>query len=221
MGLRSIRSARYVVLGVLLAVVAAACGSAQAESAGAGVATDAGVVVTEPRTGGDVAVEIVLEEFGFDPDPVTLPAGETVVLTLRNDGAITHEFMLGQGPQEMGGYGVDLLAEMQPEVISGEGFMVEGFEGEDHGDDHADEEAAVTSHNEATEATDDGHDEGEATDDGHDEAGGHGAMVAIDPGGEVTIRIQVPDDAAGTWEMGCFLSGHYQAGMHGTVIVTG
>ncbi len=221
MGLSSIRSARYVVLGVLLAVVAAACGSAQAENADAGVATEVGVVVTEPRTGGDLAVEIVLEEFGFTPDPVTLPAGETVMLTLRNEGAITHEFMLGQDPQEMGGYGVDLLAQMQPEVISGEGFMVEGFEGEDHGDDHADEESAVTSHNDPSEAAGAGHDETEATDGGHDEGGDHGAMVAIDPGGEVTIRIQVPDDADGTWEMGCFLSGHYQAGMHGTFIVTG
>ncbi|HEX6208432.1 MAG TPA: hypothetical protein VF058_08765 [Actinomycetota bacterium] len=49
---------------------------------------------------------------------------------------------------------------------------------------------------------------------------GHGAEVEVEPGGQVTLRMHVPEDASGEWEMGCYLPGHYEAGMHGTLVVS-
>jgi len=40
-----------------------------------------------------------------------------------------------------------------------------------------------------------------------------GVIIEVAPGGEVTLRLTVPADATGTWEMACFVPGHYQAGM--------
>jgi uncharacterized cupredoxin-like copper-binding protein len=45
-------------------------------------------------------------------------------------------------------------------------------------------------------------------------AGGPGGLIIeVAPGGAVTLRLAVPADATGTWEMACFVPGHYQAGM--------
>ncbi|HYT78023.1 MAG TPA: hypothetical protein VEQ37_01940 [Actinomycetota bacterium] len=45
-------------------------------------------------------------------------------------------------------------------------------------------------------------------------AGGPGGIwIEVAPGAAVTLRLAVPTDATGTWEMGCFIPGHYQAGM--------
>lgn len=43
--------------------------------------------------------------------------------------------------------------------------------------------------------------------------------IQIEAGGTATVTFQLPDSAAGTWEIGCFQPGHYQAGMHAPVIV--
>ncbi|MFQ5524550.1 MAG: plastocyanin/azurin family copper-binding protein, partial [Acidimicrobiia bacterium] len=60
-----------------------------------------------------------------------------------------------------------------------------------------------------------------AESEGADHADDHGAMIEVEPGGEITLRFTIPADATGTYEMGCFLPGHYDAGMKGTVTVTG
>jgi len=46
-----------------------------------------------------------------------------------------------------------------------------------------------------------------------------GWHVEIEPGGQVTLRFTIPPEKAGEWEIACFLPGHYEAGMHGKVIV--
>ena len=33
------------------------------------------------------------------------------------------------------------------------------------------------------------------------------------------MTFTLPEDRRGEWATGCFLSGHYEAGMHGTLIV--
>lgn len=43
--------------------------------------------------------------------------------------------------------------------------------------------------------------------------------VEIEPGGEVTLRFTVPAAAKGTWNMDCVLTGHYESGMKGTIVV--
>lgn len=44
-----------------------------------------------------------------------------------------------------------------------------------------------------------------------------GARILLEPGGEVTLELTVPPGKRGTAEMGCFLPGHYEAGMRGPV----
>ena len=45
------------------------------------------------------------------------------------------------------------------------------------------------------------------------------AEVELEPGADVWIRATFPDDAKGTWEIGCFVSGHYEGGMKATLII--
>jgi len=41
----------------------------------------------------------------------------------------------------------------------------------------------------------------------------------VQAGGYVTLRLELPAGAAGQWEMGCFIPGHYEAGMRGVLVV--
>lgn len=43
--------------------------------------------------------------------------------------------------------------------------------------------------------------------------------VEIEPGGAVTLRFTVPAAAKGTWNMDCVLTGHYESGMKGTIVI--
>ena len=46
----------------------------------------------------DSTVSVVLVDYAFEPDALTLPAGE-ITFSLRNDGAETHEFEIFRGDQ--------------------------------------------------------------------------------------------------------------------------
>jgi uncharacterized cupredoxin-like copper-binding protein len=48
-----------------------------------------------------------------------------------------------------------------------------------------------------------------------------GFMVQVEPGESVEVTFSLPTDRAGDWEIGCFEPGHYEAGMHATLTVTG
>jgi uncharacterized cupredoxin-like copper-binding protein len=37
--------------------------------------------------------------------------------------------------------------------------------------------------------------------------------VELEPGQEITLEVTMPADLVGDWEIGCFVPGHYQAGM--------
>lgn len=37
--------------------------------------------------------------------------------------------------------------------------------------------------------------------------------VELEAGQEITLQVTVPSELVGTWEIGCFVPGHYQAGM--------
>jgi len=113
---------------------------------------------------------------GYPPETAVLSAGRSVLVTLRNVGRIVHHWSVGRTLLPGGGYEHDLLAMMEPEVLSGTGYrLVETEEGA---------------------------------------AGGPGGLIIeVAPGGAVTLRLAVPADATGTWEMACFVPGHYQAGM--------
>lgn len=48
----------------------------------------------------------------------------------------------------------------------------------------------------------------------------HGTEVEVEPGGKAVLTFAVPQDRVGQWEFGCFVSGHYEAGMKGRLVVT-
>lgn len=48
---------------------------------------------------------------------------------------------------------------------------------------------------------------------------GHGTMVTLKPGGRATLIFKVPDNRRGQWQIACFMPGHYDAGMKGTLII--
>ncbi|MFQ5524563.1 MAG: cupredoxin domain-containing protein, partial [Acidimicrobiia bacterium] len=131
------RLIRIFALSTAAALAVAACGSS-------GAAGDKGAA----NGGAETEFTIELTEFAYKPSDISLPAGETVTLTLKNTGTIPHEFMLGQSVKEDGGYAEDLLAQLDPEVVSGNGYSVEGLEADDsehaesEGADHAESEGA-------------------------------------------------------------------------------
>ena len=43
--------------------------------------------------------------------------------------------------------------------------------------------------------------------------------VELDAGETVVLHFTLPDEAIGTWEIGCFIPGHYQAGMLAPFVV--
>ncbi len=187
MDVRSIRSRgvrRSLLLVSVLALVAGACG-------GDGETSDGGGAVA---VDGQDGLTIVMDEYSYAPETLTVTAGEEVVLTIINEGDEEHELMIGLpvggGPE----WETDLFARMAPEVISGEEYHLEGFEGMEEGE-HEEEE---------------GHEEG---------AMAHGAEVEVEARGEVTLRLHIPEDAVGEWEIACYLTNHYESGMKGTLIV--
>jgi uncharacterized cupredoxin-like copper-binding protein len=44
-------------------------------------------------------------------------------------------------------------------------------------------------------------------------------MVEAKAGQTFVMTFTLPEDRRGEWTTGCFLPGHYEAGMHGTLIV--
>lgn len=59
---------------------------------------------------------------------------------------------------------------------------------------------------------------------GHAAAGGHGGedhgtMIMAQAKETVMMSFTLPESLRGAWNMGCFLPGHYEAGMRGTIIV--
>jgi len=179
-------------IGAVATLVAAACSS---------------IGTVEPNASGEVV--FTLTDNAISPAVVRVKPGQTVRFIIKNEGAHTHEFMIGRDPIR----GKDYLVERVWTPWGGEDFfsgldvMVEGgtpmgFTGMemDMGD-------------------------GGAMPDEGDEGG----MVLLQPGdpgsndsGEVSfMEFTVPDDAVGTWEIGCFQEAgqHYEDGMRATLIV--
>ena len=142
-------------------------------------------------------IDVTLDEYSFSPDPLRIPAGRPVTLVIRNVGRFAHEFMAGReaGDDE---FSHDLFADLHVNIEQVETAAA------DHGD-HAEHEA-------------DHHDEAAA---GHDHGAGHehGTMVENQPGETFHMTFTLPESRRGEWSTGCFLPGHYDAGMHGTLIV--
>ncbi len=139
-------------------------------------------------------VTLVLREFTFRPVTIQLRVGEEVELILRNEGKVAHEWAAGQdilSSLTEKGFHKDLVALLKPRV-TGRSY---------------DLEKVSTSVNASKEAA-----EGET-----------GKMIStevdVQPGGVATLRFKVPASAKGEWQMACFLVGHYESGMKGTLVI--
>ena len=126
-----------------------------------------------------------------------------------------------------GDFAVDLFAGLHVE------FGVNVPAGHDNSDGHHDGDAAAADHDAAVPAghdNSDGHHDDDVAaadhDAGHDNSDGHhdgddahGTMVSLQEGGRTTMTFTLPVELRGEWETGCFLTGHYGRGMHGTLTV--
>ena len=194
-----------VMIGVVLLV-----GVALAGLAGSSVVRAGGQEIEALR------IDVTLNEYSFAPDPLRIPAGRPVTLVIRNAGRVPHEFMAGR---DVSGndFGQDLFADLH--------VNIEAVEMADAGhDEHADH-AAETEHSDQHDATEHGHEAAEADHhagaeaDAHGGGHEHGTMAEAQVGQTVLMTFTLPEDRRGEWMTGCFLPGHYDAGMHGTLIV--
>ena len=158
------------------------------------LAVSAGSSFTQGIEG--LRIEVRLDEHSFSPDPLRIPAGQEVTLIIRNAGRIGHEFMAGRDP-EGNDFKQDLFADLHVNI-----------EQVDRSDA---DQSQQTDASHAEQSADDHHAGGE----GH----AHGTMVEAKVGQTFLMTFELPEDRRGEWTTGCFLPGHYEAGMHGTLIV--
>ncbi len=157
---------------------------------------------TEP-----LLIEVTLDEYSFSPEPLRIPAGREVTLVIRNVGEFPHEFMAGRDA-EGNDFKQDLFADLHVNIEKVDTT-----------------EAGHAEHNEdAGHEADAGHDEhaeqsADAQQHAHDAEHAHGTMVEAQAGETFHMTFTLPEDRRGEWATGCFLMGHYDAGMHGTLIV--
>lgn len=174
-----------------------------------------------------IEITILMDEYSFDPSDIELRVGQEVTIIMVNQGALDHEFMIGQNVDynanlQPTGYEVDFFAAggVSP-TVSGGGMLM------DHSEVHGDEAMEGMDHSEdAMGDMDPAEDTGE--DEHADEAMASGEpmnvnMVMQPVGSDPTvITFTVTEAMLGDWEIGCFeLDGvHYTSGMTGTLTVT-
>ncbi len=155
------------------------------------------VLVSGPRVlaaGQTQQVTLVMKEFKFEPATVHLKVGETVVLTLKNEGTVEHEWSAGQNvvdTAEQKGYRRDLFALLKPR-LTGKEYELE----------------RVSAPAPATDMSAEG-----------ETAKMLSTELDVQPGGSAVLRFTVPASAKGTWQFGCFVTGHYESGMKGTLVI--
>ena len=173
-------------------------------------------------------IDVTLDEYSFVPDPVRIPAGREEVLVIRNVGRISHEFMAGRHPED-NDFGEDLFAGLHVNIEQIDGSEEGHSEHTEHGDhsvgdDHHDVDVGHAANgSDRAHETNPSHNEHHAQSDDEQHAHGaghsHGTMVEAQVGQTFVMTFTLPEDRRGTWITGCFLPGHYEAGMHGTLIV--
>ena len=169
-----------------------------------------------------VRIDVTLDEYSFAPEPLRIPAGRPGTLVIRNAGRVPHEFMAGR--EVVGNdFRQDLFADLHVNIEQAEqgaaGHGDHGDRGHDgHAADHAEADENAAGHDHEAEAA---HDDDAPEDGGHAHGAGHahGTMVEAAAGETFLMTFTLPEDRRGEWSTGCFLSGHYEAGMHGTLIV--
>ena len=179
---------------------------------------------------GAVRIEVTLDEYSFSPDPLRIPAGRPVTLVIRNVGRFQHEFMAGRHAAG-DDFEHDLFADLHVNIEKVEAADADHAEHEhaetadaDHAEhehaetadaDHAEHEQAQAEHAHAAAEHEPAAAGGHAHGEGHE----HGTMVENQPGETFLMSFTLPESRRGEWSTACFLPGHYDAGMHGTLVV--
>ena len=153
-------------------------------------------------------IEVTLDEYSFSPDPLRIPAGRPITLVIRNVGKAAHEFMAGRDV-EGSDFKYDLFADLHVNIEQVD--MADTGHGE-HAE-HAHAEAAEHEHGDVE------HEDTTAGTHAHGEGHEHGTMVEAQASQTFHMTFTLPESRRGEWNTGCFLPGHYDAGMHGTLIV--
>jgi len=132
---------------------------------------------------------VVLTDFTFDPPTLRLRVGDEVSLTVRNDGRTAHEWLIGRGL-------VRTVEEQgfQQDLLA---LLNPRIDGSQYNLEQVGRRPP-------------GRDSG---------ATRSSRGISILPGGTVTLRFTVPANVKGEWAMACFLPGHYESGMHGTLVI--
>ena len=146
-------------------------------------------------------IDVTLDEYSFSPEPLRIPAGRRVTLVIRNVGSVAHEFMAGRDV-EGNDFKQDLFADLHVNIEQVDAGHAEhaGHDTDAGHAEHAERSADAQEH-------------------AHGEGHEHGTMVEARAGETFLMTFTLPEDRRGEWTTGCFLSGHYDAGMHGTLIV--
>ena len=158
-------------------------------------------------------IDVTLDEYSFSPEPLRIPAGRRVTLVIRNVGKFAHEFMAGRDA-EGNDFKQDLFADLHVNIEQVDTGHDEhaGHNADAGHDEHAGHDADAN-HGEHAEHSAD------AQEHAHGEGHEHGTMVEAQAGETFLMTFTLPEDRRGEWATGCFLTGHYDAGMHGTLIV--
>lgn len=191
---------------------------------------------------------LVMNEFSFSPSSIQLDAGSTVTIRLVNEGAVEHELMVGRTVMPGGGYGEDLLAVMladgDPSPVLESALTAAGSttttasttdagHDETNSDSHHDGESTTTDPTAPAVTTEDGDHHGDEPEGGDhhgdepgsgDQHGGDGANhggshITVQPGESTEIVLRVPAGVTGEWQIGCFIEGHFEAGMLGSMTI--
>lgn len=152
-------------------------------------------------------ITVVMTEYRFQPDTISLRVGETVVLTLINDSSQgrEHVFAVGRNARFGGPFGdraesfaTDFFVGLEVEVLEGGGVSALTAGKAKMRGDQAQQWLAATRER-------------------HDIF-----YVELAQGGFIKLRFTVPADKAGSWESACFAEDgeHYAEGMRGKVVVS-
>ena len=167
-------------------------------------------------------IDVTLDEYSFSPEPLRIPAGRSVTLVIRNVGNVAHEFMAGRDP-EGNDFTEDLFADLHVNIEQADTVHAGHNEDAEHAEhaEHADHDADAgqAEHAEHDEHAEHAEQNADAQEHAHGEGHAHGTMVEARAGETFLMTFTLPADRRGEWSTGCFLSGHYEAGMHGALIV--
>jgi plastocyanin len=150
------------------------------------------------------AIKVVMNEYAFRPERITVRAGQSVTLTLVNASTQKklHEFMVGRvAARDAGnrpaGYERDFFDHAVIKVSNARGIW-----------QLKDGDAKVSGEKKAEIA-------------GMAMAGHGGFMVELKAGGTATLSFTVAADRVGVWEIGCFSEAgdHYTKGMKAKLVV--